>query len=119
MISRKPRATTSAAAPYFTQLVAASENRPWIRTTGLPSPVSCQTRSAPSSAANWGVAISIGEAVITDPKLTKFTPSFGANNFPRVRYSLSLVEGNPEPVKHGRASGGDIVGRDVLNAGVA
>src|SRR3712207_8074781 len=54
MIRRPPRSTLF---PYTTlfrsiQLVSASEKRPWSRTTGLPSPSSYQTSSAPSGALN-------------------------------------------------------------------
>ena len=55
MITRKPAAAIAAAWPNLIQLMCASENRPWSRTTGRPCPTSCQASSTPSDAVQWWI----------------------------------------------------------------
>jgi hypothetical protein len=50
MITRNPASAIRAAWPNLIQFMFASENRPWRRITGLPSPSSRQARSMPSEA---------------------------------------------------------------------
>src|SRR3546814_16675912 len=70
MMTRNPRDATSAAAPYFTQLVCALEKSPWIRMTDRPSPISCQASSTPSAELKSRVETSVGElAVMIQPLL--------------------------------------------------
>src|SRR5687768_15826502 len=79
MIARKPRFASSAAWPNLIQLVSASENRPCRSRIGRPSPISCQTRRAPSGAANSCLVGELANGL--DPAfregLVVFGPIFG------------------------------------------
>src|SRR6188768_2709523 len=57
MITRNPRAASSAAWPKRIQLVKAFEKKPWIRTSGRPSPISVHAISVPSKLAKRCVSV--------------------------------------------------------------
>src|SRR5438045_2261228 len=57
MMTRKPAAAIAAAWPYLIQLVCALEKKPWISTTGRPSPSSRHAIRWPSKLSKKRVSV--------------------------------------------------------------